>query len=88
MTRCASCRWWVLVPSTDSDSHYTEPLDLDTMQPLPQDFEVRRCANPRLTFCERPARPDGATLIDGSEYLAAFLTGPEFGCVLWEQEGS
>jgi hypothetical protein len=47
-------------------------------------FEVRFCKHPELMFCERPLRPDGFAVADGSNYQAHLYTAEAFGCVLHE----
>lgn len=44
-------------------------------------WQVRVCTSPKLLRIERPIEPSGASVIDASEYYAALLTGPDFGCV-------
>lgn len=61
------------------------PTDPDTFGPMKMLFEVKYCKSPKITFYERPVESDGATVVDGSQYHAAIITGPDFGCVLWQK---
>lgn len=83
---CNTCKWWQEQDRDggDYDSGLMNPYDMDTGKPMALLFKVRYCNNPKITFYERPVEPDGATVIDGSMYKANLVTGPEFGCVLWE----
>jgi hypothetical protein len=47
-------------------------------------YEVRKCESPFLRWFETP-EIDEASLVDGSEYYAALLTGEAFGCVNYEE---
>ena len=92
---CSACRWWQL---DESDSYHDivspyDPVTYDQIDPTEEGGEakiaekfghaVRRCRCPGITFYQRPAR-DGATVCDGSEYKADLITGPDFGCTLFE----
>lgn len=73
--RCKSCRWWQEQGKHDygkgpGDLALRDPVTHERIEPQP--FEVR--------FFERPEQ-DGAALMDGSEYYAVLVTGPDFGCV-------
>ena len=81
MRTCESCVHWRVDHQPDS---IEEPYDPDTYEPMAMPFEVRRCRHPKLLFCERPLERDGFSVADGSEYFAAFYTGPDFGCVRHE----
>lgn len=82
---CATCRWW----SNAADSSMDPASELAVRDPItyelvdPQPFELRVCTSPKVRFYERPER-DGAAVVDGSEYFARLVTGPEFGCARWE----
>ena len=89
---CLTCRFWML----DEQDCYEglisprDPVDYSQIDPTEEGGEekvaakwghaVRRCKSPKVTFYQRPEK-DGATVIDGSEYMAQLLTGPDFGCV-------
>ena len=49
-------------------------------------FEVRYCKSPLLGFYERPVESHGACVVDGSEFRAELITGPEFGCANYASE--
>lgn len=79
---CKNCVHWVY---TDDRSRWiTRPLDEDTNEPMKFEFEVRKCKNPKLLFCERPVESDGFAVADGSTYYAALITAENFGCKLFE----
>ncbi|HUW15155.1 MAG TPA: hypothetical protein VM537_35890 [Anaerolineae bacterium] len=83
---CETCKWWVRDP--EGDGRYLgcsiiAPYDIDAGGPMIMPWEVRFCLSPKITFFERPVDRDGATIVDGSEYMADLITGPDFGCVLW-----
>jgi len=83
MSTCGKCKWWY---NTDEDNtdEIISPCDPDTFEPMENlPFEVKCCHCPKITFFERPIEPDGATVIDGSQYRANLITAPEFGCVHW-----
>lgn len=65
---------------------FTDPVDPDTYESMGL-FEVRYCRQPKLMIFGRPQETDGAAVIDGSEYYADFVTGPDFGCVNWQERG-
>lgn len=83
--RCKSCRWW-----REQEGLGKGPGDLALRNPVtyeliePQPFELRECHSPKVRFFERPEQ-DGAALLDGSEYYAVLVTGPDFGCVHFAQ---
>jgi hypothetical protein len=84
---CSTCRWWVL-DKNDSYNSLISPEDPVTYEQEKTEeaiatkwgHVVRRCRCPKITFYQRPER-DGATVCDGSEYMAQLLTGPDFGCI-------
>ncbi len=83
MERCKTCKHW-FKEMDGRGSQITDPVDPDTYEPMEMPFEVRRCANERILFYERPLESVGAAVVDGSEYIAALLTAEDFGCVLHE----
>lgn len=46
-------------------------------------YPVGVCECPGIPFYQFPAE-GGATTVDGSEYRGDLITGPLFGCVLWQ----
>lgn len=82
--RCKTCRWWGAHDGEDGwrvgQLRVRDPVTYEVVDPQP--FEVRLCGSPAIRFYERPAI-DGAALLDGSEYMALFVTGEDFGCVAW-----
>jgi hypothetical protein len=85
---CISCQHW---KPADGYPHYRtaelcNPVDPDTYEPMAMPFEVRPCCHPSLTRFERPVEANGFGVNDGSAYEAHFVTGPEFGCVRWEEK--
>lgn len=92
---CSACRWWRL-DENDSYNAIVSPWDpatYDQIDPTEEGGEakiaekfghaVRRCRCHRLKFYQRPER-DTATVCDGSGYKADLITGPDFGCTLFE----
>jgi hypothetical protein len=82
---CKTCKHWV--SDGDSDfradmraSQVCQPVDPDTYEPMALGYEVRKCESPLLRWFETPG-PGEASLVDGSDYYAALLTGERFGCV-------
>ena len=71
----------------DVHSEITAPEDPDTYERMPLTFEVRYCESPHLFTNERPLEPDGAVVVDASNYHAALLTGPNFSCSNWLEGG-
>jgi len=83
---CRNCNWWTR-EEYDFKFTYFWPTDPDTYERRMEfPFTVCYCKSPRLSFFEHPVEPDGATLLDGSEYWAGLVTGPEFGCVHWQEK--
>lgn len=84
---CATCRHWVDLSVLHASRYVLGELyvrDPVTLEPIDQQpFELRACVSPKVRSLERP-EVDGATVIDGSAYVAHFITGPEFGCTAWE----
>lgn len=84
MSTCKTCKWW---QHGDNKYYYPEiisPTDPDTWESMPLTFEVNFCKSPLLGFYERPVVSNGACVVDGSRYMAALITAPDFGCVNWE----
>jgi len=86
-SHCSTCRWWVLdkndrydtlISPADPVTHEQE--DTEDAIAAKWGHAVRRCRCPKISFYQRPDR-DGATVCDGSEYMADLLTGPDFGCI-------
>lgn len=86
---CATCRFWRIEGGRPNDIASAVADELAVRDPVtheliePQPFEVRPCRAPLVRFYERPAR-NGAAIVDGSEYFAALVTGPDFGCIAHE----
>ena len=91
---CSTCKHWVL----DKDDRYNSLISPE--DPVTYEHEeteeaiaakwghaVRRCRCPKITFYQRPER-DGATVCDGSEYMAELLTGQDFGCIHHESNAN
>jgi hypothetical protein len=83
--RCATCVHW-----RDSQKHHRGPRDLAVLGPdyrpvTPQPFELHECLSPKVRFYERP-EVDGVALMDGSEFFATMVTGPDFGCIHHEPD--
>ena len=77
MNTCRTCKHW----QPSERGSIEAPYDPDTFEPMVFEFEVRRCMNPRLLFCERPLERDGFAVCDGSTYFAGLYTAEDFGCV-------
>jgi len=84
--RCKTCQHWQLADRDNSYSEITAPLDPDTFEPMALEFEVRYCKSDLLWFYERPIVPNGACVVDGSQYHAELLTASDFGCVNWKEK--
>jgi len=83
MGNCKDCKWWQRKESF-ADYEIFRPEDPDTFEPMPITFETRYCTSPKLLFCERPLDASGATIVDGSGYRGALITGEDFGCTNFE----
>ena len=81
--RCRNCVWWQI---PDELSYYAvfEVYDPDTMKPMDNIIEVRKCCSPQLLFHERPPTTMVASIYDGSDYFGMLISGGDFGCVNWE----
>ena len=77
---CKSCRWWT--PNKEDEWCYDGIIkpENDDGELMPVEFEVRRCKSPHLLFYERPVNRTDACVVDGSEYKAELITGPDYGC--------
>ena len=73
----------LLIAVRDLREDYEASLDHEPWEPREGD-RAFHCRHPKLLFCERPLERDGFSVADGSEYFAAFYTGPDFGCVRHE----
>ena len=81
--RCKNCKWWI----DDSGERWDpimHPEDLDTCGEMAMPFEVRVCKSPKVIKFERPIEENGASVCDGSDYMATLYTAPEFGCIHFE----
>jgi hypothetical protein len=90
MGTCATCHWWREANPKPSHTHLRAedvcaPLDPDTYEPIPPVFPLRFCWHPMVCMNERPPEPSWVVVIDASDYYAALLTGPDFGCVHHER---
>lgn len=65
-------------------SEIIRPTDPDSYEPMLMPWEVRHCESPNILFYERPIKPTQACVVDGSQYHAALITGPEFSCPNFE----
>lgn len=82
MKQCRTCEFWqVTQKEKDFWGSIITPLDADNWDPMEMPFEVRFCRSPKLQRFERPIETDRATVVDGSKFYAAFVTGPDFGCI-------
>ena len=83
--RCRNCKWWI---DDGEEGGYTDyiihPNDPDTFGEMAMPFEVRKCVVPKLVRFERPIEANGASVCDGSDYMATLYTAQEFGCVHFE----
>lgn len=89
MSKCKNCKWWKKPGNSkeyNRGNNIIKPVDPDTCEPMEMPFEVRYCSSPGILFCERPVKSNGATVVDGSGYMADFITAPNFGCVLFEDK--
>ena len=83
MEHCKNCKHWQmpLEPWEFDDITHDRGLDLEIIE----EKAVRNyCKSPKVVFYQRPDL-DGACVIDGSEYKAELITGPDFGCVNFEK---
>lgn len=77
---CRNCTYWT--PPKGEWEWSDIRLDRDAnLNPINAHIpHANECKSPKAVFYSRPDK-DGCALVDGSEYKAALLTGPEFGCV-------
>jgi hypothetical protein len=84
---CKTCRWW------NRDDHETEWVrDKQDSIPIAQ----RRCECPKIVDMSgssasdlpqwRDLTSDAAGYTDREGYGAHFRTGPDFGCIHWEEK--
>jgi len=81
---CKNCKFWITTKEYHTIINPEDPDTFEIMKNLP--FEVRYCKSPKITFYERPIEDNGATVIDGSQYKAALITAPKFGCVQFQKK--
>jgi hypothetical protein len=92
METCKTCKHWLVA---DNDNSYgrsiISPYDPVTYVQekteeaiaLKWGYNVRYCRHPKLEFHQRPEQ-NALSVIDGSQYYGALLTGEDFGCILHE----
>lgn len=80
MEDCKSCVHWG-IREEDRYCGVLTPLDTDTGEEMELPYKVKYCNSPDVLFYERPVKPNQACVVDGSEYMAKLITGPEYGCV-------
>lgn len=76
LRRCKGCRWWTEQPGDFNN----EPDHIRV-----SGFRVRTCKCPMVLEHDRPMISSQASVQDGSNYMAVFITGPNFGCVHWKE---
>lgn len=86
MNTCKTCKHWIAPTNNDSShaQYICYPIDPDTYQRMDRGFESRLCKAPSQTLFESPVQANSFALTDGSDYMVAFSTGQDFGCVLHE----
>lgn len=88
MNACKTCKFWCVPVDVKGKPRTWDgivfPIDPDTYKAMDTTFDVRECKHPELMFCERPLRPDGFAVADGSDYSARLYTAEEHGCSLHE----
>jgi hypothetical protein len=85
---CRTCRWWQEDKDGWVHAEILRPYDPVTHEAMDDEAQikaryghiVRVCKSPRLLFDSRPDA-DGATVCDGSHYMANLLTGESYGCI-------
>lgn len=82
--KCKTCKYW----KEDREGYdgITHPIDEDTFEDKVMPFEVRYCKSPKLIQFERPIEKDGASCIDGSDYMALLATAEDYGCIHWSKK--
>lgn len=84
MKTCNTCKHWKLNPRYANYDQICTPTDQDTYKLMAMPFDVRECMHPALVRFERTSEKNGFGVSDGSDYMARFCTGPNFGCVRHE----
>ena len=85
MNTCKTCKHWKGPDANNYNEKYAlERLDPDTMEPMAIPWEVRFCKSPLLRFHEFPVESNEASIYDASQCYGWLITGPDFGCVLYE----
>ena len=80
--KCKNCKYWEI---KDDELHEFDDITNDRKS----DYEIimpavrKYCKSPKVLFYQRPDL-DGACVVDGSQYTASLITGPDFGCVNFE----
>ena len=77
---CQTCEHWDRRGNGNHED-IVRPYDPDTYEEMDMPFKVGRCTSPKLLRFERPLEPSGASVCDGSEYMANLFTGEDFGCI-------
>jgi hypothetical protein len=70
MNTCDKCKYWTKMAWGTCDSENAG-------------FTVRECQHPKIEF-QGPYYPEGAGYHDVEGYGGRFVTGPKFGCLLFE----
>lgn len=84
MNNCSTCKWWINDENNYNEYDYIK-YDINPVTGEKIGLhKVKECQNPKLVFYETPSK-DGACVVDGSQYKAELLTGPNFGCVNHEE---
>ena len=88
--RCRDCKYWLDTERDDNDAdgydHYQSlrfDLHPSTYEKVGK-VKAKYCGSANLLFYQSPGA-NQATVVDGSQYKAALITGPEFGCVNFEK---
>lgn len=81
---CKNCKHWQRDEKRKFDD-FLSPVDPDTCEEMAMSFEVRYCFSPLLMMLERPIEANQASVLDGSQYFARLATGPDFGCINFEE---
>ena len=91
--KCKTCKFWTIpeeymgalelaAPRSPMDE-WVHVIDAAKQCEL-FGYATAYCTSPNIKFYERPNK-DGASVADGSEYMAVFITGEDFGCTLHEE---
>jgi hypothetical protein len=89
--RCSTCKWWGGNPHI---LDYKNGLCVDECQPTDSvEIPHKTCGSPKIVdtsdgkWDQIKALPlDAAWYSDREDYGARFRTGPDFGCVHWEEK--